>query len=41
MKVNESKIENYIERMQQLLVLDQLNEEFKNISKAGFANTKS
>ena len=31
MKVNESKIDNYIERMQQPLISDQLKEEFKNI----------
>ena len=30
-KVNESKIDNYIERMQQILISDQLKEEFKNI----------
>ena len=30
-KVNESKRDNYIERMQQILISDQLKEEFKNI----------
>ena len=30
-KVNESKIDNYVERMQQPLILDQLQEEFKKI----------
>ena len=30
-KVNESKIDNYVERMQQPLISDQLKEEFKNI----------
>ena len=29
-KMNESKIDNYIERMQQPLILDKLKEEFKN-----------
>ena len=29
-KVNESKIDNYVERMQQLLISDKLKEEFKN-----------
>ena len=30
-KVNESKIDNYTERMQQLLLSDQFKEEFRNI----------
>ena len=30
-KVNESKIDNYVERMQQPLISDQLKEEFKKI----------
>ena len=30
-KVNESKIDNYIERMQKPLISDKLKEEFKNI----------
>ena len=30
-KVNESKIDNYVERMRQPLISDQLKAEFKNI----------
>ena len=30
-KVNESKIENYVERMQQPLISDSVKEDFKNI----------
>ena len=30
-KVNESKIDNYVERMQQPLISDQLKDEFKKI----------
>ena len=30
-KVNESKIDNYVERMQKPLISDKLKEEFKNI----------
>ena len=30
-KVNESKIDNYIDRMQQPLISDKLKEDFKNI----------
>ena len=30
-KVNESKIDNYVERMQQPLISDQLKEEFRKI----------
>ena len=49
LKDHESKIDNFIERMQQPIISHQLEEEFKNIiieqairySKAGFANTKS
>ena len=35
-KVNESKIDNYIERMQQPLISDKVEEEFKNTK---FKNT--
>ena len=46
-KVNESKIDNYIDRMQQPLISDSLKQEFQNIimeqaisySKAGIANS--
>ena len=46
-KVNESKIDNYIDRMQQPLISDKLEEDFKNIimeqavsyGKAGIANS--
>ena len=46
-KVNESKIDNYIDRMQQPLISDKLKEDFKNIimeqaisyGKAGIANS--
>ena len=46
-KVNESKIDNYIDRMQQPLISDQLQEDFKNIlmekairySKSSIANS--
>ena len=46
-KVNESKIDNYIDRMQQPLNSDKLKEDFKNIimeqaisyGKAGIANS--
>ena len=46
-KVNESKINNYIDRMQQSLISDKLKEDFKNIimeqairySKSSIANS--
>ena len=46
-KVNESKIDKYIDRMQQPLISDKLDEDFKNIimeqaisyGKAGIANS--
>ena len=46
-KVNESKIDNYIDRMQQPLISDKPKEDFKNIimeqaisyGKAGIANS--
>ena len=46
-KVNESEIDNYIDRMQQQLVSDSLKQEFQNIimeqaiayGKAGIANS--
>ena len=46
-KVNESKIDNYIDRMQQPLISDKLIEDFKNIimeqaisyGKAGITNS--
>ena len=46
-KVNESKINNYIDRMQQPLISDKLKEDFKNIimeqairySKSSIANS--
>ena len=46
-RVNESKIDNYIDRMQQPLISDKLKEDFKNIimeqaityGKAGIANS--
>ena len=46
-KVNESKIDNYIDRMQQPLISNKLKEDFKNIimeqaisyGKAGIANS--
>ena len=46
-KVNESKIDNYIDRMQQPLISDSLKAEFRNIimeqaisyGKAGIANS--
>ena len=46
-KVNESKIANYIDRMQQPLISDKLKEDFKNIimeqaisyGKTGIANS--
>ena len=45
--MNESKIDNYIDRMQQPLISDKLKEDFKNIimeqaisyGKAGIANS--
>ena len=40
--MNESKVENYLERMQQPLISDQLKEEFKNIiSEQAIRYTKS